>query len=527
MKNASNPEEFAEKAQAEITSLRTRVTELEALVKLYEAQLMLSKRRQFGSSSEKTESDLCQTSLFGDAEIAAPPEAEIEEISYRRKKRKGKREEDLSGLPVTRVDYELPEEERCCPQCGETMRDIGVDVRRELELIPAKVVVKEHAAHAYACARCERKGGATPVIRAKAPKPLLSGSLASPSLVAHIAVQKYQNAMPLYRLEKGFAYEGVTISRQNMANWVIQCSEVYLEAMYERLREHLVTESVLHADETTFQVLREPGRAAQSKSYSWVYRTGGYATRAVVIYDYKETRRQEHPEEFLKDFKGYLHTDGYQVYHNLPPDITVVGCWAHVRRKWENLLKTVPKEKRKDSQAARGFAYVNELFRLEREFVDLSHEDRYEKRLEMSKPVAEAFFTWAATLGALPKTPLGAAASYALSQRKYLNNIFLDGRLELSNNRAENSVRPFVLGRKNWLFSNSPAGARATAVLYSIVETAKENGLHPYHYLEYLLSRLPGSTTSELESFLPWSDTLPDICHAPWKEDAADAKKGA
>jgi hypothetical protein len=293
------------------------------------------------------------------------------------------------------------------------------------------------------------------------------------------------------------------------------------------LREQLLAESVLHADETTFQVLREPGRAAQSKSYAWVYRTSGCAAHRAVIYDYKQTRRQQHPEEFLKDFKGYLHTDGYQVYHNLPPGIIVVGCWAHVRRKWENLLKTIPKEKRKDSQAARGFAYVNELFRLEREFADLSREDRYEKRLGKSKPVAEAFFTWAESLGALPKTPLGEAASYALSQRKYLNNVFLDGRLELSNNRAENSVRPFVLGRKNWLFACSPAGARATAVMYSLVETAKENGLHPHHYLEHLLNKLPGSTTSDLENFLPWSKALPDICHVPGKEVAADGKKGA
>jgi transposase len=340
----------------------------------------------------------------------------------------GKREEDLSGLPVERIDYELPESERSCPQCGETMRDIGVDVRRELELIPPQVIVAEHATHAYACRTCGKDGG-TPIIKATAPAPLLSGSLASASLVAHIAVQKYMNAMPLYRLEKGFAYDGVIISRQNMANWVIKCSEFFLNAIYLLLITYLLRESVLHADETVFQVLREPGRAAQTKSYEWVYETSGCAEHKIVIYEYKETRSQIHPQKFLKEFKGYLHTDGYQSYHNLPPDIIIVGCWAHVRRKWENLLKTISKEKRKDSNAARGVAYIDALFSLERQFQNLSPKERYEQRLEKSVPVADAFFAWAQSLGALPKFPLGEAVSYMVSQRKYLYNVFLDGRL--------------------------------------------------------------------------------------------------
>jgi hypothetical protein len=217
----------------------------------------------------------------------------------------------------------------------------------------------------------------------------------------------------------------------------------------------------------------------------------------------------------LKDFKGFLHTDGYQVYHNLPPDIVIVGCWAHARRPWEKALKLTAKEKRKGSDAEKGLAYINALFDFERKFKDLPPEKRYEARLEQSKPVAEAFFAWAETLGALPKTPLGEAANYALSQRKYLENVFLDGRLELSNNRAERSVKPFVMGRKAWLFSNTPAGAEASSVMYSIIETAKENDLHPFNYIKFLLETLPTATTAELENFLPWSDTLPDYCHAP------------
>lgn len=221
------------------------------------------------------------------------------------------------------------------------MRDIGVQTRRELKLIPAKVVVVEHATHTYACRRCEKNGTEVPIVQAKGPAPFISGSLASPSLVAHIAVQKYANGLPLYRLESGFRYDGIHISRQTMANWMIACSERYVEAVYERLLEHLLKESNLHADETTVQVLREPGRDAKTKSYEWLYRTGLCSRRKITIYEYRETRRREHPKTFLKDYEGLLHTDGYQVYHDLPPGITVIGCWAHVRRRFEQIIKNM------------------------------------------------------------------------------------------------------------------------------------------------------------------------------------------
>lgn len=491
-----------------------RIAELEALVQFYEGQMLLAKRRQFGVSSERVEG---QQNLFYETEPPAPPEPELEEIKYKRKKQKGKREEDISNLPVVRVDYELPEDERGCPECGSLMRDIGVTVRRSIEIIPAKAILKEEAIHAYACAdtRCEETTGKTTIVKADAPKPLISGSLASPSLVAHIAYQKYSNGMPLYRLEKGFQYDGLNISRQNMANWVINCAMNYLLAIYMLMIGFLRKETVLHADETSVQVLHEPDRAAQSKSYEWVYRTSGDSERKIVIYDYKETRKQEHPKEFLKDFKGYLHTDGYQVYHNLPPDIVIVGCWAHVRRPWEKMYKNLPKEKRKGSDPEKGLAYINALFDFERKFKELSPENRYKARMEHSKPVAEAFFAWADSLGALPKGPLGEAVRYSLSQCKYLKNVFLDGRLELSNNRCERSVKPFVMGRKAWLFSNTPDGARASSIMYSIIETAKENGLHPFQYVQYLLEVLPNATTGDLEALLPWSDSLPDFCRAP------------
>lgn len=512
---------------AQITELLALNSKLQKLNEYYAGQLLLLKRRQFGASSERFAIDTDeyrQMNLFNEADAEADkalPEPELEEITYSRKKRIGKREEDLSGLPVERVDHELPEEERACPQCGETMPDIGVDVRRELKLIPAQVVVVEHATHTYACANCQKNSDSTPIVKAQTPAPLISGSLASPSLVAHIAYQKYSNGMPLYRLENGFIFDGVSISRQTMSNWVMRCAETYLVAIYLLLKTFLLKETTLHADETTVQVLREPGRSAQSKSYEWVYCTSGSSEHKIVIHEYQETRKREHPQEFLKGFKGFLHTDGYQVYHGLPPDIIIIGCWAHARRKWENLLKTIPEDKRKGSDAERGIMYINRLFDLEREFRKLSPEERYEKRLEKSKPVAEAFFSWVENLGALPKSPLGEPANYALSQRKFLMNVFLDGRTEISNNRCENSIRPFVRGRKAWLFSNTPGGATASSIMYSIIETAKVNGLHPYHYIKFLLEKLPAATTGNLEAFLPWSNSLSDCCRLPIKKGTA------
>jgi transposase len=520
-------EQFADQLDAQskryeelLAAKDLQIAKLEKLVKHYEFQILLLKRRQFGVSSERTLANAEQLSLFSEIEIPIVS-LETEEITYSRKKRKGKREEDLSGLPVKRIDYELPENERSCTECGEVMNGIGVEVRRELELIPAKVIVVEHATHTYACKSKDCPGttenGSDVIVKADAPKPLLAGSLASPSLVAHIVTQKYANGMPLYRLEKGFSYDGVVISRQNMANWVIKCAEIYLFAFYMLLISHLLKESVIHADETTHQVLREPNRNPQTKSYQWLYRTSGCSEKKVVIFDYQETRGNEHPQKFLKNYTGYLHSDGWQSYYALPENITVVGCWQHARSYFEKILKATPKDKREGSDAEQGVAYFNKLFDLERAFKTLSPEERRKKRLEESKPIAGSLFAWAESLlrTNLPKSPIGIAANYTLSQRKHLENVFLDGRLELSNNRAERSIKSFVMGRKAWLFSATPEGATASSVMYSIIETAKENNLHPYHYLKFLLETLPNTTIDNLDTLLPWSKVLPEVCYAP------------
>ena len=528
MVDVSVLEQKIESLEATVASQSKQIDELVTLVKFYEEQFKLAQRRQFGQSSEKSPDQLYFDNMFNEAEDQADPslpEPEYEEIIYTRKKRTGKKDDDLSGLPTERIDYEIPESERICPECGELMKDIGVTVRDELEVIPAKVIHKEHAVHAYGCDKCEKTTGTKTIIRADSPTPLIAKSLASASAVAHIVSQKYVNGTPLYRIEKGFTYDGVVLSRQTMANWLIYCTQNYLSAVYSLMKELLLKEDVIHADETSVQVLHEPGREAKTKSYEWLYRTSGCTDHHIVIYEYQQTRKQDNPKEFLKDFKGYLHTDGYQAYHNLPLGTIIVGCWFHARQYWEKQYEMINESDRAGTNAERGLVYINLLFAFEDEFRELPPEERLKNRLKYSKPVSDDFFEWVGSLNPLPKSLMGEAVHYAIAQRKYLENVYLDGRLELSNNRAERSIKPFVQGRKVWLFSNTPNGAVSSSIYYSLVETAKENHLNPREYLKYLLEILPSAKTSDLEHLLPWSDSIPDHCRVPVKESNVKPEK--
>jgi len=504
------------KTAPNVTELQERIAELEALVKYYEEQLRLSKHRQFGPSSEKGEVPE-QLNLFNEAEATADlaqPEPELEQITYTRRKQKGKREDDLSGLPSETVVHTLPEEDRICPECDGPLHVMGRNIRRELVVIPAQVKVVIHEQEVFGCRRCEQNNDHVPIIKAPMPEPVIKGSLASPSAVAHVMTQKYVMCAPLYRQEQDWKRQGVALSRQTMANWVIKCAEDWLSLLYDRLRAILLTCFILHADETVVQVLHEPGKTPQSNSYMWLYRTSGDRDHHIILYEYQPGRSSEHPKKFLTDFKGYLHTDGYAGYHTLT-GITVVGCWVHMRRKFEDALKAIPPTEKPESLAQEALKRIGWLFHLENLWENLSPEERYKRRLEESKPRAEALFAWLGTLRVLPKSAMGRAIHYALEQRSWLMNVYLDGRLELSNNRIENSVRPFALGRKNWLFCNTVNGAKASAIVYSIIETAKANGLKPFEYLEFLFETIPNATTGQLDSLLPWGSAVPERCRMP------------
>ncbi len=507
-KTAENLHEIIKEKDAQIVELKT-------LIKYYEEQLKLSKKRQFGASSEKSEYD--QMSLFNEAEVSSDsntPEPELVEVEkhYRNKSRTINRLPE--DLPVETIEYELPENERTCPECGEDLHVMGRgEPRRELKIIPAQVVVVEHIQKIYACRNCEKNAEIVPIIKAKAPAPVIKGSFASPETVAHIATQKFVMGAPLYRQEQDWKRQGIEISRQSMSNWLIRSAETWLEPIYNELKKRLVNRDVLHADETTIQVLREPGKTPQSKSYMWLYRTSGDTDKGIVLYEYQPDRKYERPKTFLKGFKGYLHTDGYEGYHKLPSCIIVSGCWSHARRKWDEALKTIPKKDWVGSKALQGKAFCDKLFKIERDLKKLIPEERYKKRLELAKPVIDEFYEWLKTVNALPQSSLGKAVYYMHSQRKYLENYLLDGRLEISNNRAEISIKPFVIDRKNFLFSNTPKGARSSSVIFSLIETAKENGLNPFTYLSYIFRNAPNLDLNNLETMealLPWN--APDSC---------------
>lgn len=488
-------------------------------------QLRLSKHREFGASSEKSKLP-DQLSIFDEAENTADanvPEPELEEIVHRRLKRKGKREDDLSQFPVETISYTLPEEERICPECGEHLHVIGNNIRQELVIIPAQIKVVRHEQEVYACRSCERHNDHVPIVKAPMPGPVISGSLASPSAVAHIMTQKYVMCAPLYRQEQDWKRQGAHLSRQTMANWVIRCAEDWLAPLYDRMRIELLSREVLHADESTVQVLHEQDKTPQSKSYMWLYRTSGDTKRHIILFEYQPGRAAEYPKRFLTDFKGYLHTDGYAGYHTLT-DITVVGCWVHMRRKFEDAVKAAGGP---GSSAHEAIRRIGKLFCFEDLWQSLPPQERYERRLEESKPLAEAFFAWLETLKVLPKSAMGQAIHYALDQSPWLMNVYLDGRTELSNNRAENAVRPFAVGRKNWLFCNTVKGAKASSIVYSMIETAKANGLKPFDYLKFLFETIPNTTTGKLDAIMPWGELVPKYCRMPVKKEGAqNGEKG-
>ena len=504
----------------ENSSIKQENLELKAKNNYYEEQFRLMQQRKFGSKSEK--SDKNQLSLFDDmlneAECQSEPvakEPEIEQLAYTRKKKT--KETTIKNLPIEEVHHEIPKEERICNECGHSLHDMGNTTRDEIEIIPAKVFVKRHITHKYSCRNCENAGIDVNIIKADAPKPLIKGSMATSSALSHIMTQKYMNAVPLYRQEKYMISLGVNLSRQTMSNWIIKSSE-YLEHIYKRLHVHLLAQDIIHADETPVQVLKEENRKAKQKSYMWLYKSGEYDNQ-IVLYDYQPSRSYENPRRYLSGFKGYLNTDGYAAYAKLK-GITLVGCLAHVRRKFNDSMNVLPKEHHKESMAWIGFNYCNRLYNIEKAIKDLPLEERNGKRNEFSKAIFDEFQKWIKeqTQTSLPKSAYGKAIIYANNQLPKVKNYLMDPRLNIDNNSAERSIKPFVIGRKNWLFSNTPKGAKSSAMIYSIVETAKENNLRVHEYLNYLLTQLKDMESypeEELDKLMPWSENLPGSCRIP------------
>jgi transposase len=499
-----------------VVELNSINTELDLKVKWYEEQYRLSQQKRFGSSSESTHL-YEQINIFNEAEATLKDkEPELEEITYKRRKPKEKREDKFKNLHVEVIEYKLSEEELECKICGNNLHEMSTVVRKEIEIIPAQLKIVEHKSFVYSCRNCEKNNITTPIIKAKMPSPVIPGSIASASSIAYVMEQKYVQGLPLYRQEQQFKRLDIDLSRQTMSNWIIQTSERWLSYLYERMHMLLLEKNILHADETSLQVPKEPDRPAETKSYMWLYRTGRDGPH-IVLYDYQTTRAGKHPKNFLKGYTGYLNVDGYPGYNNLP-GIILIGCISHARRKFTDALKALPKGTDTKGLAAKeGLDFCNKLFAIERDLKDATPEERYKKRIEKSKPVLDDFLKWLKYQKprALPKSSFGIAINYCLNQWDKLCGFLKDGRLEIHNNRAERSMKSFVVGRKGWLFSNTPKGAKSSSIIYSIVETAKENDLKPFEYLKYILKKMPNiniEETSEFDKLLPWSDELPENC---------------
>lgn len=513
---------YAAMCEEQLT-LRDENRLMKAELEWYRQKFLLSQQRQFGISSESTSGQ--GVLVFNEAEQAeepALPEAAIEIPAHKRKVR-GQRNEMLKDLPVEEVHYHLPESELTCPSCQSEMHRVGSDDREEVEITPPVITVKKHCVSKYCCRNCQNDGHPVKFKTAAAPKSAFPGSFASPSLVAYIISQKFVMGMPLYRLEKEMHRQKFGLSRATMANWMIGGAK-NLEPIHSRMKEHLTNLDILHADETTMQVLKEPGRQAISKSYMWLYRSGRYGP-PIVIYDYQMTREGIHPKQFLKNFAGFLHVDGYVGYDRLH-NVTSVGCWAHARRKFFDAWKILPvAAKDKGGTATHvGLDYCNRLYaieqKLQKKFDDLlgngklTDEQRVieckETRIEHSKPLLDKFQNWldVQSVNCLPQSLIGKAVAYCRNQWPKLTVFLQDGRLEIDNNRAERAIKPFVIGRKNWLFANTSRGATSSAILYSIVETAKQNDLNPFKYLTYLFETLPNVDIHDektVDTLMPWS----------------------
>ena len=492
------------KNSEELQVLRMKNEELTQQIQYLLEEFNLAQKHRFGASSEKNKVNISEETVYQlgfvfneseaykDAAVRREAAGETTVKEHKRKKYLTNLDDLPANIEIEVIEKDISDADRICKQCGGEMTEIGVDIDRKLKIIRPRFVIVETRTHAYKCMKCDKTNIKSQIIRPETDKPVIPNGNATAEAIAYIAAEKYVMHSPLYRMEQQFNAAGIPLSRQTMSNWLLKSTELYFEPIWKRMRELLLKEEILHADETTLEVLREPGRKAQSKSYMWLYRTGKEAKQQLILYDYQETREAKHPKAFLDGFKGYLHTDGYSGYHNLPPDIRVVGCMAHARRKFVEALDAIRnEEKRSSSPAMIGIAYFDKLFEIERNIADLPPDERKQKRMESSLPILNELHEWAAKLNPTPKSLLGKAKNYVLSQWSWLTAWLDDGRLEISNNLAERSIKPFVIGRKNFLFANTPSGARSSAILFSIIETAKENGLDPYCYLTWVLKTAP------------------------------------
>ena len=537
---SSMSREELEKAYVELNS---KLDSANAMISWYEEQYKLSKQKLFGRSSETITSgqislfDIEEFRLMNEAEALREPiniEPSPEELTgveteQAAAKTKRSRKKKTIKLPVVTTVYELSESECMCGKCGHKLSFMKDVIQTEIEVEPAKVYVRKSVSKQYACRICDRKGESGIITAPGAPAKLIPGSMASPSLIADAISKKYVDATPFYRQEQNHKRNNVPITRNNLCNWSIRVANDYFRFITDRMKAILYADGVIHCDETHVEVLQEPDRPATRQSWIWVTTTAEcIKEHPMALYNYTESRSQKDARQVLEGYKGYIMCDGYRVYDTLsltgrhgeePMDVKPVACLVHVRRKFADALKLVKPEDRAGTGAALAVAKLQNIFETDNKLKDMPVEERQKERQGELKILLDDFFAWVKNEYdiSLPKTHYGLALNYALEQKDKVMRVLEDGRLELENNKAERAVKPFVIGRKNWLFSNTPAGADASCILYGIVETAKLNGLIPFEYLKHVMETMRGQKITEalIDELLPWSESIPEHVKIP------------
>lgn len=482
-------------------------------------QWRLAQHRQFGKSSEKNPG---QGELFDEAEAVVSEEEVSNEVDSsteqadKPKRNKPKRKPLPKDLPRTVIELDLSDAEKVCECCQGALHRIGEDCSERLEFIPAKMTVIETIRPKYGCRHCEQNGTKVSIKQTPPTPNLIPKGIATPSLLSQIITSKYQFALPLYRQEALFKQLGIELSRQTLSDWVLKSADA-LRALYQRLKELLLQQAALHADETPLNVVKED----RDKCYMWVYCSGTdgpdtphpmYATplKPIVLYEFQKTRQAEHPKTFLDGYSGYLHVDGYAGYAQT--DTQLVGCWTHARRKFMDVEKSLSKNKNKAGPHTVALNWIRKLYAIESRAAQCeTAAEAFAYRREHATPVLSDFKKWLekTVQHKPPKDKITGALNYCLNQWDKLVRYVEDPHLNIDNNRAERAIKPFVIGRKNWLFSNTENGAKASAMLYSFIETAKANGLIPYDYLVKLFEELPKRKAGDsLEDLLPWEVKL-------------------
>ncbi|GAB2323300.1 IS66 family transposase [Alkalibacterium sp. m-11] len=497
------------------------IADLKNQLAYLQGQILNKNRKIFGSSSEQ--SSLMQLNFFDEAEKYSNPKATeptIEEVTYTRKKPSkniGKKD-NLANVERVVVEHKLNENQQTCNDCSNDLVVIGSKSKELVKYIPAKLYIEEHRTYSYACKACEVDNDKANITSTKAPKTLLHKSMASNELISHMINLKYQHSMPLYRQESYFKMMGANLSRQTLANWIINAANE-LEPIYQLMKEELLKRQYIQADETVLKVLDDKGKDSNKQKYMWLYKSPD-KDNPIVLYDYQKTRSGSCPRNFLSGFSGYLQTDAYAGYNKVE-NVKKLYCLAHIRRKFHEIIVNLDPEALKTSRALIGFNYCAQLYKIEKELSENYsdkpdyYEERYKTRLKYSKPVVEEFasFVDKELENAVPKSALGKALAYTKPLLPSFQTFLEDGALEIDNNSAERSIKTFVIGRKNWLFSSSTKGAESSALIYSIIETAKNNNLVVEKYLLYLMNHFPNVEPEDKDSLLkllPFSKDLPE-----------------